>query len=92
MVEKKQLIDEQLEKVSGGIKVGDKRIIKCMACGHEYDPDTTTRGEDVTILNDNGNGQSVYATWFCPNCQKYERYTVVQIKQSDLIQSSTFSI
>lgn len=92
MSENKELKLEELDKVSGGVLIGDHRIFKCLACNNEYDPDTTSRGEDIVIPNENGNGQSVYATWFCPVCQKYERYTVVQLKQEDLIQSSIFSI
>jgi len=40
MSEKKQLKDEQLKKVSGGVTIGQNRIVECEVCHSQFDPDT----------------------------------------------------
>jgi len=82
MSDKKQLNEEQLKKVSGGVQIGENRIVECEYCKGQFDPDTVQRGPDQIETGDNSG--YIQATYKCPYCNEFHRVKVIQVKQEDL--------
>jgi len=80
---KKEIKIDDLKKVSGGVQIGDQRIVECEVCKQQFNPDTVERGPDATQTIDNG--EYGYATYKCPNCNEFHRVKVIQVLPNDAV-------
>ncbi len=83
MTDKKILKEEELEKVSGGVLIGDERIFQCDSCGENFNPDTAVKGRVVENTDGKSSGELVQL-YYCPRCGKETTYKVIQVLKEDL--------